>query len=194
MGRAAVMIAGAAIAVLFGFLLGALGVPPVVAAIVVIVALMFGPHLYSHYWLPYQLRAGMRRLVDPTAGPPVSAEPVEDGFPQRVMDTVASGSRSLADWLTDDFVMIDHKGRRHGAEHYLETQRALLVAFPDLNERVEALHADFDLPDVLWMRSTQFGHARRGALFEATVWSRLTLTRDRNHIREIAFEGVVHAE
>ena len=30
--------------------------------------------------------------------------------------------------------------------------------------------------------------------FEATVWSRLTLTRDRNHIREIAFEGVVRAE
>ena len=68
---------------LFGFLLGALGVPPVVAAIVVIVALMFGPHLYSHYWLPYQLRAGLRRLVDPTAGPPVSAGPVEDGFPRR---------------------------------------------------------------------------------------------------------------
>ena len=33
-----------------------------------------------------------------------------------------------------------------------------------------------------------------GRRFEATVWSRLTLTRDRNHIREIAFEGVVHAE
>ena len=43
------------------------------------------------------------------------------------------------------------------------------------------------------MRSTQFGHARRGASFEATVWSRLTLTRDRDRIREIAFKGVVHA-
>ena len=193
MSRAAVMVGGALVAVLFGFLLGALGVPPVIAAIVVIVALMFGPHLYSHYLLPYQLRAGLRRLVDPSAGPPTRAEPVDDAFPQRLMDAVASGSRSLADWLAEDFVMIDYKGRRHSAEHYLATQRALLVAFPDLDERVEALHADFDEPDVLWMRSTQYGHARRGAAFEATVWSRLTLTRDRNHIREIAFEGVVHA-
>jgi hypothetical protein len=189
----AALLAGAVVAVLFGFLLGALGVPPVIAAIVVIVALMFVPHVYTHYWLPYSLRAGLRRLVDPAAGPPVSAGPVEDGFPQRVSDAIASGARSLEDWLAEDFVMIDHKGRRHGAEHYLATQRALLVAFPDLDERVEALHADYDVPDVLWMCSTQFGHARRGLAFEATTWSRLTLSRDRNHIREIAFAGVVKA-
>ena len=63
------MVGGAAIAVLFGFLLGALGVPPVVAAIVVIVALMFGPHLYSHYWLPYQLRAVLRAPGGPDRRP-----------------------------------------------------------------------------------------------------------------------------
>jgi hypothetical protein len=188
------MVGGAAAAVLFGFLLGALGVPPVVAAITVIVALMFGPHLYLHYWLPYRLRADLRRLVDPAAGPPPSAGPVEDAFPRRVTAAIADGSRSLADWLAEDFVMIDHDGRRHGPEHYLATQRALQVAFPDLDERVEALHADFDEPDVLWMCSTQFGHARRGTPFAATMWSRLTLTRDRNRIREIAFAGVIRAD
>jgi hypothetical protein len=193
MSRALVIVGGAVLAVLFGFVLGALGVPPVVAAIIVIVALMFGPHLYSHYWMPYQLRSSLRRLVDPAAGPPKGAEPVEDAFPQRLMQAVEDGSRSLEEWLADDFVMIDYSGRRHGARHYLATQRALLIAFPDLSERIEALHADFDVPDVLWMRSTQVGHPRRGPAYEATVWSRITLTRDRNHIREIAFAGVVRA-
>ena len=78
------------------------------------------------------------------------------------MDTVASGSRSLADWLADDFVMIDAKGQPPRRRRYLATQRAMLIAFPDLTERVEALHADFDAADVLWMRSTQSGHPRRG--------------------------------
>ena len=191
--RGLVIVGGAVGAVLFGFVLGALGVPPAVAAIIVIVALMFGPHLYAHYWVPYHLRTSLRRLVDPAAGPPEGAGPVEDGFPQRLMRAVESGERSLEDWLADDFVMIDFKGRRHGARHYLATQRALLVAFPDLQERVEALHAEFDLPDVLWMCSTQTGHPRHGPPYEATVWSRLTLTRNRDQIREIAFAGVVRA-
>jgi hypothetical protein len=191
MRRALAILGGALIAVLVGFVLGALGVPPVVAAIVVIAALMFVPHLYMRYWLPHQLRTMLGRAVDPTAGPPTRAEPVEDGFPQRLMDAVDSGSRTLEDWLADDFVMIDARGKRHDARHYLATQRALLSAYPDLSERVEALHADFEEPDVLWMRTTQVGHPRRGPAYDVTAWSRLTLTRDRDRIREIAFAGVV---
>ena len=163
-------------------------------AILAITALMFGPYLYMRYLLPMRLRALLRGMVDPDAGPPKTAEPVEDGFPQRLMEAVESGSRGLADWLADDFVMIDARGKRHDAKRYLATQRAMLNAYPDLDERVEALHADFEEPNVLWMRSTQTGHPRRGPALDATVWSRLTLTRDRDKIREIAFKGVVRAD
>ena len=45
--------------------------------------------------------------------------------------------------------MIDAKGKRHDARRYLATQRAMLNAYPDLTERVEALHADFEQPNVL---------------------------------------------
>ena len=170
--------------------------PPVVAAIVVIVALMFGPHLYSHYWLPYQLRAGLRRLVDPSAGPPASAGPVEDGFPQRLMEAVAErDSRSLADWLADDFVMIDSPGPPpQRAALPRDAACACWSPSPTSTSASRRCTPTSTQPDVLWMLSTQYGHARRGAAFEATVWSRLTLTRDRNHIREIAFEGVVRAD
>jgi hypothetical protein len=90
--------------------------------------------------------------------------------------------------------MIDAKGKRHDARRYLATQRAMLNAYPDLAERVEALHADFEQPNVLWMLSNQAGHPRRGPALDATIWSRLTLTRDRERIREIAFEGVIRAD
>ena len=111
------------------------------------------------------------------------------------MDAVASGSRALADWLADDFVMIDPKGRRHGAQALPRDAAGAADRVP--RPRTSASRRSTPTstqPDVLWMLSTQYGHARRGAAFEATVWSRLTLTRDRNHIREIAFEGVVRAQ
>ena len=179
------------IGALVGFALAVSGVPTLWLAILAIVALMFGPHLYLHAWLPYRLHAHLRRMVDPSAGPPKGAEPVEDGFPDRLMDAVRSGTHALEDWLADDFVMIDARGRRHDARRYLATQRAMQKVYPDLTEHVEALHADFDVPDVLWMRSTQTGHPRRGPAYDATVWSKLTLTHDHRRIREIAFAGVV---
>ena len=58
----------------------------------------------------------LRSPGGPDAGPPMSASSRSTTrFPQRLMDAVANGSRSLADWLAEDFVMIDHKGQRHGA-------------------------------------------------------------------------------
>jgi hypothetical protein len=180
--------------VLTGFVLSALGVSPLWIAILCITALMFGPHVYTRYYLPARLRRMLRKLVDPAAGPPKTFEPVDDSFPQRLMDAVSNGTRGLEEWLADDFVMIDASGRRHNAKRYLATQRAMLNAYPDLAEHVEALHADFEEPNVLWMLSTQTGHPRRGPALDATVWSRLTLTRDRERIREIAFEGVIRAD
>ena len=38
------------------------------------------------------------------------------------------------------------------------------VVSDDLTERVEELRAYFEVPDVLWMRSTQVGHPRRGRI------------------------------
>jgi hypothetical protein len=169
------------------------GLSPLVVLLAGIAVAMFGPHVYMRYWVPHRLRTLMQRLADPAQGPPKEAEPVEDGFPQRLIDAVESGASGLEDWLADDFAMVDHRGRRYDARRYLASQRALLVAFPDLTERVEELRADFDVPDVLWMLSTQTGHSRHGAAYDATVWSKLTLTRDRSRIREIAFAGVVRA-
>jgi hypothetical protein len=194
MRRALPLLVGALVGVVAGAVVGLAGVPTTWVAIMAITALMFGPHLYARYYLPARLRGLLRSLVDPDAGPPKTFEPVDDTFPQRLMEAVENGTRGLEDWLADDFVMIDAKGKRHDARRYLATQRAMLNAFPDLSERVEALHADFEQPNVLWMRSTQTGHPRRGPALEATVWSRLTLTRDREKIREIAFAGVVRAE
>ena len=177
-----------------GVLLAVLGVPSPWVGIMAITALMFGPHLYMRYFLPLRLRALLRGMADPGFAPPATAQPVEDGFPERLMEAVESGSRGLADWLADDFVMIDARGKRVDAKRYLATQRMMVNAYPDLNERVEAIHADFEQPDVLWMRSTQTGHPRRGPALDATIWSRLTLSRDRAWIREIAFEGVVRVD
>jgi hypothetical protein len=168
--------------VVFGFTLAALDVPLLWIGVICITALMFGPHLYARYYLPARLRRMLRSMVDPEARPPKTFEPVDDRFPQRLMDAVANGTRGLEQWLADDFVMIDAAGRRHGAKRYLATQRAMLNAYPDLTERVEALHADFEQPNVLWMLSTQTGHPRRGPALDATIWSRLTLTRDRERM------------
>jgi hypothetical protein len=169
------------------------GLSPPVVALSVIALAMFGPYLYTYYWLPLRLRGLMRRLVDPDAGPPPSFQPVDDRFPLRLIEAVQSGSDALADWLADDFTMIDHRGRRHDARRYLHSQRVFATVFPDLEEHVDELRADFDVPDVLWMRSTQTGRSRRGTVLDATIWSRLTLTRDRSRIRELAFAGVVRA-
>jgi hypothetical protein len=177
-----------------GVTLAVLEIPLPWVGVICITALMFGPHLYLRYYLPARLRRMLRALVDPTAGPPKTFEPVDDSFPQRLMDAVATGTRGLEEWLADDFVMIDARGRRHDAKRYLATQRAMLNALPDLTERVEALHADFEQPNVLWMLSTQTGHPRHGPALDATVWSRLTLTRDRERIREIAFAGVIRVD
>ena len=194
MRRAFGFIGCAVVGGVLGTALALAGVPAAWVAILAITALMFGPHLYSRYYVPVRLRAQLRALADPGAGPPKTAEPVEDGFPERLMAAVENGSSALADWLAEDFVMIDAAGRRYGAKRYLATQRAMLNAYPDLRERVETIHADFEQPDVLWLRSTQTGHPRRGPALDATIWSRLTLTRDRARIREIAFEGVVRAD
>lgn len=189
-----VSIAGWSIIAVVGmFVLLWAGLSPAVVLLGVIAFAMFGPHLYTYVWLPLRLRGLMRRLVDPEAGPPRGAEPVEDRFPQRLIEAVESGSSALGDWLADDFTMIDHRGRHHDARRYLHSQRVLLSVFPDLDERVDELRADFDVPDVLWMLSTQTGRSRRGVIYDATTWSRLTLTRDRSRIREIAFGGVVRA-
>lgn len=192
-GTFAVLTGWAIVAALAALLLITVGVSPLVVLLGGIALAMFGPHVYMHYLLPLRLRALMRRLTDPAAGPPKGAEPVEDGFPQRLIDTVRSDAGALERYLADDFAMVDHKGRRYDARRYLDSQHALLVAFPDLTERVDELCADFDLPDVLWMRTTQTGRSRSGIVYDATVWSRLTLTRDRRRIREIAFGGVTRA-
>jgi hypothetical protein len=194
MRRALPLLVGVVIGVVAGALLAILGVPTLWVGILAITALMFGPHLYMRYYLPARLRALLRSLVDPAVGPPKTFEPVDDTFPQRLMDAVSNGTRGLEEWLAEDFVMIDARGKRHDARRYLATQRAMLNAYPDLTERVEALHADFEQPNVLWMLSNQTGHPRRGPALDATIWSRLTLTRDRERIREIAFEGVIRAD
>ena len=49
-------------------------------------------------------------------------------------------------------------------------------------------------PEVLWIRSLQTGKPRRGPALEALealVWTRWTLAKDREQVREIAYAGVV---
>ena len=38
----------------------------------------------------------LRSLVDPDVGPPKTFEPVDDTFPQRLMDAVSNGTRAAS--------------------------------------------------------------------------------------------------
>jgi hypothetical protein len=152
-------------------------------------------YLYFYYAVPPKVRAGVLAVLDPDAGPPDGARPVESELVERMQQaTEASDWRALTALLADDFETVETSGRRGDARQYVHTLRMLRRLYPDFDRRVDAVLADPAEPDVLWLRTVTLGRPRRGPAIDTTHWGRLTLAPGGERVRELATVGVVRVD
>ncbi len=191
-------IAWIAVCVLLGAIVGYLAAPLgdagwlLIAAL--IAAILVAPRLYVMYRVPSVLDKRMRALVNPSFSPPPGAEPAESDLLDRLHRAGdANDMSAFAALLTDDFALVDARGRRYGKRRYLAVEKTMTRAYPDLRNTNEATLADPFDPNVFWVRSRQLGHARRGPTSDVTVWARYTVTPDHRLLREIESTAVIRA-
>jgi hypothetical protein len=189
-------IAWIAVCVLLGAIVGYLVAPLgdagwlVIAAL--IAAILVAPRLYVMYRVPSVLDKQIRQLVDPSFSPPPGAEPAESDLLERVHRAGdANDLSAFAALLSEDFVLVDARGRRYGKRRYLAVERTMMRAYPDLTNTNEATLADPFDPNVFWVRSHQVGHPRRGPTYDVTVWARYTVTPDHRLLRGIESKAVI---
>ena len=128
------------------------------------------------------LRAAMRE-VDPTAGPPPGAEPVELAVAGRM--TAARG-----DWdayralYTEDATFRREDKKPLPLSRYLVRARAVQKLLGlELDEFLETL-ADPGRPDTFWVCGIDRAYPRHHPPFELEWWETWTLTPDHERIRE----------
>lgn len=165
-------------------------------AVVALTGLAIGlPVVYVvlvRYRLPAQCRALLQRMLDPTAGPPASAEPTRLDAAERWAVALTNRDwRAAADLLDDDFRLLNPvRERKHNARVYVRSIRRMFLAFPDLHLQVDEVVAEQAAPEVAWVRFSETGRPRRGAPIEATWWERWTLDPHGERVREVALAGV----
>src|SRR5690242_13671734 len=82
-------------------------------------ALCLARLIYCRSVLAGRIRASLLAQVDPSAGPPEGAQPVDGTVVARVLGATAERDwRALRALVTDDFQMIDEAGRAHGFQRF----------------------------------------------------------------------------
>ena len=172
-----------------------LGVTGLAISALIFVATLIWRYLHLRYAVPPKVRADLLALLDPDAGPPDGARPVTSDVVERMQQATEAGDwDALKALLTDDFETIEVSGRRGSARSYVYTQKMLRRLYLDFDRRVDAVLADPEEPDVLWLRMVTLGRPRRGPVIDTTHWVRLTLEPGAQRVREAAATGVVRVD
>lgn len=178
---------------LFGLVAVVLAVAgaPAWSLLVVAAALVGAVQVYCSLIVPRGTRARLVKAVDPTAGPPPGAMPVEAPLLGR-LDTLVEAKdwRGLRPLLSDDFAVVVGK-RRYDRRVYVNLLKSSVRRVPG-EHTTEQVVAHPDEPDVLWVRVKASGKPRFGPGFVSTTWMRFTLTPDGSRLREVADAGVLH--
>ena len=78
----------------------------------------------------------IRRLVDPSFSPPPGAEPAESDLLDRIHRAGETNDCGRFEaLLSDDFHLVDAKGRRYAKRRYLAVEKTMSRAYPDLGTR-----------------------------------------------------------
>jgi hypothetical protein len=172
--------------------LGVLGLA--LSALIFLLVLLWR-HLYFHLLVPPKVRARLLALLDPDAGPPDGARPVESELVERLQLAITARDwRALKALLADDFAAVDANGRRQSAHRYVQTQKMFRRLYPDLEQRFDTVLADPTEPDVLWLRTVRQGRPRRGPALAATSWGRLMLAPGARRVRGLEAAAVVRVD
>lgn len=143
--------------------------------------------------LPLRLRAVLEARVDPDAGPPADAAPIELGVAARLVEAV-----NARDWLgfgrllNANLRLTSATDKRvHGRRMYVFAARQAVRAYPDLHMAVDEVVAQADAPGVAWVRLTETGTPRSGPPLDVTWWERWTLDDSGERLSEVHLAGVV---
>lgn len=131
------------------------------------------------------------KQVDPNAGPPAGATPI-DAPTVAQLDALSAANDwdGLRTLLSDDFAFVFGK-RRFDWRIYIRVPKTTDKQLPGESKTDEVV-VHRDEPDVVWVRATSSGTPRFGPGFVAITWTRIRLTADGSRIREIAGAGVQH--
>jgi hypothetical protein len=145
---------------------------------------------------PERYRAYVAAHLDPTAGPPPGAEPVDEPVVARWFAAAEREDwRAAAALLARDF-RFSAPNRRWPRWLFVRAMRSD-SGLGDSDTVGVAVFADPGRPDVVWVRHDSVARPPRGDDIRSADWQRWTLAPDRRRIRSIelvAFvEPLVHA-
>jgi len=173
---------GAALGVVWYRAGGSGSLVPTLAGLVLAIA--FG-RVWHRRTFHRRVLAAARRRLDPSAGPPPGAEPVELPLARRVVEAGAARDwAALRDLLADDFRYFSPTLRRPLAPaRYLRLLRLRAKLLTGARATVEAIVQDPQREDTAWLRMHQHVDPPRGAAYDVTWWETWRLTPERDRLR-----------
>jgi hypothetical protein len=164
---------------------------PLWARVLALVAMLAAPDIYCRLVVPAGARKRLLKAVDPAAGPPLGATPVDSPLIDHLdMLSKVKDYDALSSLLSDDFEVV--AGRlRYGAPTYIRWLKAGDRRLPGTRKTDEIVVHPSE-PNVIWVRSTQSRKPRFGPAHVSTSWTRVTVTEDGSRVREITSAGVQH--
>src|SRR5262249_41065847 len=125
--------AGLAGGLVFGYLAFRLGLAGLLITLAFCAVILLISRVYMPYRMPWRTHAALLRELQAGGGPPADAQATESDLFARMQARARAhdweGMRAL---LTDDFTMIDARGRRWSAKVYIRTLQLMRRAYPDL--------------------------------------------------------------
>jgi hypothetical protein len=147
--------------------------------------------VHRRYVAPRRHRALLEDLLDPSAGPPAGAQPIELGLAERWAQALTARDWATAQGCLDRHLHVDSSARHyHGRTAYLRATCVVANAYRERRVQVDEVAAEAVAADVAWVRFTQSARPRRGPALEATWWERWTLDPAHERVLEISFGGV----
>ena len=171
-----------------------LGVPPIYLFAGGLLFVVTWPAICVRFYAPRQIHRQMRKALDPTWEPPATAQPATHPVLTRMSEVAASGDwDALRGHLSEDFTLVDLKGRRFGSKLYVRAMKQFPRIYPDFRSQDELVLADPAQPDVFYVRQLQAGRPRSGPALDITMWARVELAPCGERVRRIGADAVVRA-
>jgi hypothetical protein len=164
---------------------------PLWTRMLALAAMLAAPDVYCRLIVPRGARKRLLQAVDPTAGPPLGATPIDSPLIAHLdMLSEVKDYDALRSLLSDDFEVL--AGRlRYGAPTYIRSLKAGDRQLPGKRKTDEIVVHPSE-PNVIWVRSTQSRKPRFGPAYVSTSWTRVTVTEDGSRVREITSAGIQH--
>jgi hypothetical protein len=147
--------------------------------------------VYRRHAAARRHRALLEDLLDPSAGPPAGAPPIELGLAERWAQALTAREWAAARDCLDRHLHVDSSARHyHGRTAYMRATCMAAAAYRERRVQLDEVVAEAGAPEVAWVRFTQAARPRRGPALEATWWERWTVDPARERVLEISFGGV----